>query len=199
MINDKDYDALKYPVHKKPASKMPELMALDGMNALNDKEIAYIVYLYDKNSPLNKIGDLISRKEFGADKAGFNVDNDDLTYLFDLASPTIRKAILSYLRNANSLEFAALVTFEQRFYENLEYLLKPLEDDDDSGRTLKAVELKGKLENSTQNLIVSIVEMRDKIFGNNSDSSKITEMFTPEYIANVSGVSMGRKGRSSRN
>jgi hypothetical protein len=199
MINDKDYDALKYPVHKKPVSKMPELMALDGMNTLDDKEIAYIVYFYDRNSPLNKIGDWISRKEFAADKAGFDVEKDDLSNIFELSSPVFRKAIISYLRNANSLEFAALVAFEQRFYENLEYLLKPLEDDDDSGRTLKAVELKGKLENSTQNLIGSIVEMRDKIFGNNSDSGKITEMFTPEYIANVSGVSMGRKGRGSRN
>lgn len=184
MIKDKDYDRLKYPIHKKDPSKIPSLMALSGLSMLDDKEIKYLIYMYDKSSPLNEISDVKTRKEFAADIAGFDVDKDDISYLYDLKKLSIRKALVSLLRDQFDMEYAALITFEHRFFENLTHLLEPLDQEDgDINTLLKGVELKSKIENSTKVLIESINGLRDKIFGGDNQLLDITETFTPESIA----------------
>jgi len=182
MFNEKDFDALKYHVHRKAPGKITELMAIDGMSEILDTEISYLVYLYDKNSPLQKITDLQKRKEFAAEKAGFDVDGSDLEHLYLLKSPATRRAIIGLLRAQHDMQFAALITFEHRFFENLTHLMTPL-DQEDINLTLRAAELKGKLEKSTNDLIESIMDMRSKVYGDDSQLAQITESFTPELIS----------------
>lgn len=183
MFNDKDLDSLKYHVHRKAPNKIPELMAIDGMSALDDTEICYLIYLYDKSSPLQKISDLQKRKEFAAEKAGYDVDNTDLEYLYLLKLPATRRALIGFLKDQHDMLFAALVTFEHRFFENLTHLMTPL-DQEDINQTLKGSELKGKLEQSTRGLIESILDMRSKVYGDDTQLAQITESFTPELISN---------------
>lgn len=182
MFNEKDFDALKYPVHRKAPSKIPELMAIDGMSALDDAEISYIVYRYDKNSPLQKITDLQKRSEFAAEKAGYDVDNTDLEHLYLLKTPATRQAIIGFLRAQHDMQFATLITFEHRFFENLTHLMTPL-DQDDINLTLRGAELKGKLEQSTKGLIESIMDLRGQVYGDDKQLMQITESFTPELIS----------------
>lgn len=183
-FSNSDFDNLKYPVHKKPPSKLPDLMSLDGMSAIDEREVAYIVYLFDNNSPFHKISDMNARREFAADKAGFDVDKEDLEWLYGLKKPATIKAIISYLSDAKNLEFATLSVFEHRFYENLSHLLTPLDDGDgDVNSILKGAELKSKLENSTIGLISTITDMRNKVFGGDEALQKIVESFTPELIS----------------
>ena len=183
-FNNVDFDNIKYPIHKKAASKIPDLMALDGMSDLDDREIAYIVFMFDKASPLQKISDRNVRSEFAADKAGYDVDKDDLEWLHSLKKPATKRAVISYLKDGKSLEFSTLAVFEHRFYENLSHLLTPLDDGEgDVNSILKGAELKGKLENSTIGLISTIADMREKVFGSDEVLKKITESLTPESIA----------------
>jgi hypothetical protein len=182
MFNEKDFDALKYPIHKKEPSRIPELMAIEGMSALKEREIAYIIYRYDKNSPLQKITDFQKRSEFAAERSGYDVDKDDLEYLYLLKTPELRQAIIGFLKHQHDMQFAALITFEHRFFENLTHLMTPL-DQEDINLTLRGAELKGKLEKSTNDLIESIMDMRSKVYGDDSQLAQITESFTPELIS----------------
>lgn len=182
MFSDKDFDSLKYHVHLNAPNKIPEIIAIDGMSELNDTEICYLIYLYDKNSPLQKISDLQKRKEFAAEKAGYDVDNTDLEHLYLLTKPATRRALIGFLKDQHDMVFAALVTFEHRFFENLTHLMTPL-DQEDINQTLKGSELKGKLEHSTRGLIESIIDMRSKVYGDDIQLAQITESFTPELIS----------------
>lgn len=185
-FSSSDFDSLKYPVHKKAPSKIPDLMALDGMAALDEREVAYIVYMFDQASPFQKISDMNARREFAADKAGYDVDKEDLEWLHGLKKPETIKAVISYLKDGKNLEFATLSVFEHRFYENLNHLLTPLDDvdvDGDVNTILKGAELKSKLENSTIGLISTITEMRSKVFGGDANLQRIVESFTPELIS----------------
>lgn len=183
-FSNSDFDTLKYHVHRKSPSKIPDLMALDGMAALDEREVAYIVYMFDQASPFHKISDMNARREFAADKAGYDVDKEDLEWLHGLKKPATIKAVISYLKDGKNLEFATLSVFEHRFYENLTHLLTPLDDGDgDVNTILKGAELKSKLENSTIGLISTITEMRSKVFGGDANLQRIVESFTPELIS----------------
>lgn len=184
MFSDDDFKQLTYPVDRKPVDKIPRLQSLAALKSLKEQEIQYLVYAYDKNSPYQEIADLQTRKEFCASKAGYNVDKDDLTELFTLASDRIREALIAILRDSHSMEFSSMILMEQLFYEYLLRLAEPLTSDDQNV-ILKGLEIKGKINSQIATIIEQHKNYRAAVFGVNPEEEVITmaNTFTPEYVS----------------
>jgi hypothetical protein len=184
LFDDKDFDGLTYQVHKKPKSKIGRLSVLAGMDLLTDDEAAYLVYMYDLNSPFWQISDVETRKAFAAEKAGFNVNDNKVEALLHLERPGMRTALVSLLRDQRNMEYSAMVNLEYLFYEYTSRLLEPL-DSDDQNTLLKGLEIKGKLKEQLGQIIEQYKAMKASVFGANPDKNAIdiVERFTPENVA----------------
>jgi len=184
MFADDDFKQLTYPIDRKPIDKIPRLQSLPPLAALSDKEIKYLVYAYDNNSPFMEISDLQSRKEFCASKAGYDVEKEDLAELYSLATPRIREGLIAILRDLHSLEYSSMILMEQLFYEYLLRLADPLTSEDQNV-ILKGLEIKGKINSQMASIIEQHKNYRAAVFGVNPEEELINmaNSFTPEYVS----------------
>jgi len=137
----------------------------DIFTEISDREMRYLLLVYDKNSPIKKYyPNLKKRKEFAADIAGYDTEVDNLVPIFDFTiTKTIKaveedeedrevtevydvliKSLSSFLAYQNSRLWVMIVTSEQAFYEYQEKVMSSvvLSDDKDA---LSAISIKTKL------------------------------------------------------
>lgn len=187
FFQDDDFDKLTYPVHRKGIKEIARLQLLPAVGKLKDRQVAYLVYMYDLNSPFWDVSDVKMRKEFAAKKAGFNIDSDNLEPLYDLSQKDIQEALVAILRDQKSMEFSAMVMVEQLFYEYTLRLAEPLLDTDDQNALLKSLEFKGKLTDQLRQIIEQYKGYKQAIFGANPEQIVLTiaDSYTPENIAKL--------------
>lgn len=133
LIDGKDHLAMKIPeVRKYPEFKH----APSGID--KDKLLRYIVYCYDKKSPLfNELDKILERKVAAALLAGFEQDedlnfDDHVKKLFANELQEANLMIIRYARLQSSLDFSLLLVGLDHFYS----MIYTLENTDVKGDIL---------------------------------------------------------------
>lgn len=123
----------------------------------NERTMAYIIMVYDPNSPLRKeYGELPLRKKAAAELSGFNLEEAD-------TDPTdeFLNSVIDFLKLVNNRLWASIVSIEAVIWEMTGKLIKPIEmvgAGADKDR-LAAVNMKP----TTANSLVELNEMLDKL------------------------------------
>lgn len=197
MIPDKDFSNMEYnPLIKgNILEKYPKLRSIIGDG--EDKVVRYILLMYDINSPLrHHYPDLYKRKQHSADLAGYNLDKDDLTGLFDFRIKTddghepdeeLVNMTMKYLKYQNNMVWMMIVSNEQAFYEYNRRVMMPVDGSRDKD-ILQAVEIKTKIMSSMDDIYSRLQKYKRDMAGGDE---KLEEVITkrkrlrPEEIANV--------------
>jgi len=142
-----------------------------------NKQIQYMAWVYDYNSPaVKEFSDITRRKEWAKQTVGLTEKPN-----FELMLNFTRYVI-------NSRVWTLICSLEATFEEYAERVNKRIEDQD-SGKeldVLKAVEIKNKLINQMDEMINKIEALYNKLFSGDTDAMDEfdeSRKFTPEYIA----------------
>lgn len=169
LIKTTEYSGMEFnpTVKKDLIVEYPKLK--DIFSDISDKEMRYLLLVYDRNSPLKKYyPNLKKRKEFAAATAGYDTEVDNLVPIFDFTIEEVTPAVIedgeeiesektqtvvytalikslsSFLSYQNSRLWAMIVTNEQAFYEYQEKVMSSVVISDDKD-ALSAISIKTKL------------------------------------------------------
>jgi len=142
-----------------------------------NKQIQYMAWVYDYNSPaVKEFSDITRRKEWAKQTV-------------DLKEKPNFELMLNFTRYViNSRVWTLICSLEATFEEYAERVNKRIEDQD-SGKeldVLKAVEIKNKLINQMDDMINKIESLYNKLFAGDQDAVDEydeAKKFRPEYIA----------------
>jgi hypothetical protein len=152
MIDAREYQSMEFnPMCKKDIMveypKLKEIMKGEG----EDREVRYIILMYDVNSPLKKhYPDLFRRKQFAARLAGYDLVEEKMDALFDfkndLGIPNDRllNVVISYLKYQNNWVWTMIVSNEQAFYEYNKRVMMPVDGERDKD-ILQAITIKTQI------------------------------------------------------
>lgn len=179
LFNDKDFASLMFPVHKHKEDvnligKFPTLASLDSFRKFRhpsldvNKVIRYIVYCYDRESPILKkfMTDEKKRKQTAALYAKFSHDDNGL---FDSDTDDMMKCrlqevnlmIIDFVRLYNDPEWSTLMMGYESYYQKLEQLVQA--NVDSKRDKFQLEETKGKLYKQCIDMSKSLGELAQKI------------------------------------
>lgn len=185
------------PVVKKTLTVVyPKLKDIVG--SVDDKQIRYVLLMYDQNSPLrNHYPDLSKRKEFAASIAGYDLMKDDVTMLFDfkqkndedeyVPNEELLAVIMKYLKYQNSWVWSMIVSNEQAFYEYNMRVMMPVEGNKDKD-ILQAINIKTQIMTSQDEIYQRLQKYYKDLSGGDAqleDAIVKRKRVRPEDIANV--------------
>lgn len=198
MIDEKEFSKIEFnPTIKKNLTvAYPKLKELVGL--VDDKQIRYIILMYDINSPLrNHYPDLFKRKEFAADLAGYDLMKDDVTTLFDfkikneedeyVPDEDMLKLIIKYLKYQNNWVWSMIVSNEQAFYEYNLRVMSPVDGARDKD-ILQAINIKTQIMTSQDEIYQRLQKYYRDLSGGDSQLEEVItkrKRLRPEDIANV--------------
>lgn len=130
----------------------------------------YVIALYDPKSPLFKNErDLYKRKQEAAGIAGIKNDTDYLNSIYDCTHPLVVPLVTGYLRRfAKSMEYAAIVTVENCFWESTQKLLEPISGKN-SKEELEAVQKKSAIKDELDKDIERLSRYYKAFFGGDEE------------------------------
>ncbi len=109
-----------------------------------NKVIRYMMFMYDRNSPLNKIIDLKTRKIEALKLAGFKSEeinskllNDKIIRLINFSDNIFTNMVMRYLRLHKDNLFMYIYTVQERFYKECEKVIAGNDTDTKLSETLK--------------------------------------------------------------
>jgi len=152
------------------------------------KTIKFIIFMYDKNSPLvSAYSEIKARKKKALELLDINLKNNNELYhkLSQFEDESLVEVTAQMLRKQNDSIFSMLVSQEIFFDECLKKVLQPLEIEDDK-KGLEALEKKAKISEAMEKVADRIEKYKSKFFRNDDDlEKKIRNVvaFTPESIA----------------
>lgn len=198
MIDEKEYSRMEFsPVVKKNLTVVyPKLKDIVG--SVDDKQLRYVLLMYDQNSPLrNHYPDLSKRKEFAASIAGYDLMKDDVTMLFDfkqkndedeyVPNEELLAVIMKYLKYQNSWVWSMIVSNEQAFYEYNMRVMMPVEGNKDKD-ILQAINIKTQIMTSQDEIYQRLQKYYKDLSGGDAqleDAIVKRKRVRPEDIANV--------------
>jgi len=162
MLTDREFSKMEFnPVVKKSlTAAYPKLKGVVG--DADDKMLRYVLLMYDMNSPLREYyPELEKRKQFAASMAGYDLDKDDVTGLFDfkikvedeeVAHDELLNMITKYLKYQNNYMWSMIVSNEQAFYEFNKRVMIPVDGQRDKD-ILQAVDIKNKLMDAQDTIV----------------------------------------------
>jgi len=178
LANDKSL-VRKYP----PLGKLPSWrMQLTSIH--KEKVFRYIIYMYDRNSPLRtKYSDLDRRRLEAAKEAGFRTEQgvfpEEVENMLMGKIPKINRMIVDFVRHHRSYKYSYLVANEESFYKIMQQVLngetKQIADLDRIGKQLE--ETLSEMLNEDDN--VAIMDAVVKYI----EDERISEQLRPEAIA----------------
>jgi hypothetical protein len=184
VVSEKEFFKLEFnPSAKKPmASAYPKLRSIVG--DVDDKLIRYVVLMYDINSPLRfHIPELGKRKSFAAEMAGYNVNKDDVTALFDFKISDgdedkpyeeLIDCITNYLKYQNNWMWSMVVSNEQAFYELNKRVMMPVDGQRDKD-ILQAIDIKTKIMTAQDDIVQRLKKYYKELTG---DDTSLEEAIT---------------------
>lgn len=171
MENEYDFSNLMYNINEVPVGsnilalfpklkEYPEFAKIEESSAKANLEkiFRYIVYFYDKNSPLkSSIDNIIKRKIEAARLAGFiakkeagkNVFSAIAKQMLNCQNESINKMIIRYCRMQGSRNFSLLVAGQEAFFNTMIQLIDPDSENAKETKDKQLVFSKAK-ENSDQ-------------------------------------------------
>lgn len=157
---------------EKILDKVPALARLSSWNfykkPMRENHFKYIIWLYDKDSPLNNVRPSIplgEKKLKAAEYSELKFDADGkptpaTLRLFSLEEDSFRNLVLDYLKYQNNLSWSYLVSVEQNMWEAIQILLKPVGEDDYH----KALESKAKIRLQMPQLEKTLKDLEKKVY-----------------------------------
>jgi hypothetical protein len=147
-------------VKKAVTAVYPKLKQIVG--DVNDKMMRYVLLMYDQNSPLREYyPELGKRKNFAASIAGYDLDKDDVTELFDfkikneedeyVPCEAMLELIMKYLKYQNNWIWSMIISNEQAFYEFNQRVMMPVDGSRDKD-ILQAVNIKTQIMQSQDDI-----------------------------------------------
>lgn len=201
-----DFKGLKYNCHSIPKDKeileeFPELsrypeFSLKLENIDHNKVMRYVIYVYDRKSPLLSEKNLTKRKMLACKLAGFELTKEDkypaTVEAMILGSNTfINRIICRYCRNQRDLMYSLMVAGMESFFDNVMKLSAPMGGDD----SMKELNDRAVLFNHTSKMIQSLEMSADEVFNNDVkliyDADEIEQIESgkirsfPEFIASL--------------
>jgi len=189
MIVDLDYSKMEFnPVAKKLDEKV-----LSIIKCKEEKLARYILLMYDKNSPVTAAyQSLKQRKEVAASIAGYDIDKEDMSPIFEFKNgdnpdETLIECISNFLRYQNNLLWCLIVSQEQAFHEFTSRVMSPVTGDKDKD-ILSAINIKNSIMSSQDDIITRLDKYYRQLSGGDDmleSNIKTKKRFTPETIMNA--------------
>lgn len=198
----KDFDKLKFNCYLIPKDKdliesFPELSRYSefkepqhGLD--NNCVIRYVIYCYDKFSPLVSERNLIKRKVVACKLSGFDIKDGkfsvEVENMMSGKNIFVNRMICAYIRNQQDARYALLVATISHFYDNLTQLSEPGDALDMNQLTKKAqlqkhttemISMLDQTAEETFNGDIQLIYTLDEI--NQEEQEKIQSY--PEFIA----------------
>jgi hypothetical protein len=195
LFADRDFASLMYPVQdlKKGESvlkKFPALLKMASFENYHKQEMApeqvlldinavirYIVYAYDRESPIVKrfMNDVEKRKTTACDYAGFPYDDKgmfsmDVDNMMKCKNRYINVMIIDYVRQYNDPEFALLISGYDAYWQKLVQATTVEEGDDNKRDAFQIEESKGKIFEQARKMASMLSDLSVKIL---SDENKL--------------------------
>jgi len=204
-LKSEDFKKVKYNCYDLPPEKdlldeFPELKRYPEFtsqgHALNhDKVIRYIIYCYDKYTPLMSEKNLIKRKVLACKLAGFDVKEGKFSApVEDMIvgkNEIVNRMSCCYVRNQKDAHYALLAAGMMNFYDLITKLNAPT----DKNAEIEDLNRKTKLYTHTTEMIATLEQSADEIFNGDvqliytvdevaqEEQGKIKSY--PEYIASL--------------
>jgi hypothetical protein len=196
LFADRDFTSLMYQVQdlKKGESilkKFPALLKMPSFENYHKQElgpedvlldinavIRYIVYAYDRESPIVKrfMNDVEKRKTTACDYAGFPYDDKgrfslDVDNMMKCKNRYINVMIIDYVRQYNDPEFALLISGYDAYWQKLVQATTVEDGGEDNKRdAFQIEESKGKIFEQARKMATMLSELSVKIL---SDENKL--------------------------
>lgn len=194
MIPNEEYSRMEFnPVVKKNLTVVyPKLKEILGDG--DDKMIRYILLMYDQHSPLrHHYPDLFKRKQFAADLAGYDLDKEDVTAIFDFRIKVedgyepyeeLINLTMKYLKYQNNMVWQMIVSNEQAFNEYSRRVMMPVDGAKDKD-ILQAVEIKTKIMQSMDDIFQRLQKYNRELSGGDEklEDVVVRKRLTPESLA----------------
>jgi hypothetical protein len=162
MLTDRDFSKMEF----NPTVKRDLTVAYTKLKTIvgnaDNRMLKYVLLMYDMNSPLREYyPELDKRKQFAASMAGYDLDKDDVTGLFDfkikvedeeVAHEELLNIITKYLKYQNNYMWSMIVSNEQAFYEFNKRVMIPVDGQRDKD-ILQAVDIKNKLMDAQDTIV----------------------------------------------
>jgi len=179
-------DLSRYPEFTEP------LASLD-----KNKVMRYVIYNYDKASPLLLEKNFIKRKMLSAKLAGFKMEGDKypekIEDMLRGKNEQVNRMICCYIRQQNSVRYTMLATGLESFYNNIERLRTPTPQNTED--LMDELNKKTKLYQETVKMMESLESYAAELFNDETqliytvdeteqiDRGKIRSY--PEYVASL--------------
>lgn len=118
-----DFERMRYNIH--PVLKtqnvlevFPELKMFFSGEAIDERVIRYIIYMYDQNTPLRIIESIAKRRAKALALSSINPEEERYKTLLQ-GNGYYNQMIFKYCRLQRNVDFAELVFYEGRFYDEL--------------------------------------------------------------------------------
>jgi hypothetical protein len=172
----------------------PKLASIIEMNWLTDnhieKIIKYVIMVFDPKSPLTSINSLKERKIVAFGMCGIDKISKDVSFQIstnsyrDILPNLIIKYLITFPR---SRDWAILCVIENKFWETIGLLMKPLEEVSDKKDLLKSSESKTKVLESLKTDQSDIDYYYKLIFGDDEEIEKLVKRtaISPQSIAGL--------------
>jgi hypothetical protein len=193
IFNKEDFDKMIFnPFKVKSTLKkaFPKIKMFKSFELADDQMIAYVLYMYDQNTPLKEqFPDLKIRKEQAAILSGYSLTKDG-TFLHDLfffVSEKLVQMVDEFLRKQNNRIWSMIVSNEQTFFEYQTKLLSPVEGERDKD-ILQALQIKSKIMDDLNTINDRLDSYYMKLYGEDQELLKVIKAdkrLTPEFIANL--------------
>lgn len=196
MYSKEDFDKCSFnPMIEssmlKAYPKLAEIIQMEWMTDNHlEKVIKYVIMVFDPNSPLMSISNLVERKESACELCGIDriskevkkniLDNSYVKILPDL--------IIKYLVNfPRSRDWAILCVIENKFWETVSILMRPLEDVAEKKDLLKSSDTKTDIIKNLKADQSDIEHYYHLIFGDDEEIEKAVKRVSinPQYIASL--------------
>lgn len=172
----------------------PKLAEIIEMEWLRDnhleKILKYVIMVFDPKSPLMSISNLNERKLAASELCGIDKISKDaassiLSNSYGNMLPTL---IIKYLTTfPRSRDWAILCVIENKFWETISLLMKPLEEVAGKSDLLKSSESKTKIVETMKSDQSDIDHYYHVIFGDDEEVEKAVKKVSinPQYIASL--------------
>ena len=133
-----------------------------------NRVIRYIVYMYDKNSPMiHYHPDYSRRMQECAALSGFDVRSEKpkfMELIYRQNDPAMAKMAFEYIRHQKAPEWAQLCANEKMFYDNIRDIMAVGKVYRDEKQKLDGQIVKAKMRVENENILIANVSLYDRVF-----------------------------------
>lgn len=219
-FSNNDFKRLQYNVFELPDSKKvldewpelgryPEFTSKELKGISRDKIMRYIIFCYDKRSPLIAQKNLSLRKKLAADLAGFekndkDIFTDSVQAVLKNENKIVVRMIIRYVRIQSDMRYSLLVSGMETYYENILRITNSGKDDDvlDSTEKSKLFAESKKMSDELERISDELFNQDTELLGeadqvNQEEKNAITSW--PEYWAKQKENKRELEGQANTN